>query len=270
MKPRSLLIAVPISLSILTSGCEDVVDMDLNHVEPKLVIEGLLYEYRTSFYLRQTTDFYAPSPYGTAVSGALIILSNEMGSADTLVELSSAGSYVPQTGRLFPFVTGRRYFASVAIDGQLYHASTTVPAPMPIDSLSVEYQEGGGFGTEEEAGYRLHVFFTDPADHDDYALIDLGDDYYYLYDGRYSDGNIVDYDYFLFTLKPYSYVGVQLRTMDRVTYEYFQTLAEVYVSSDLSDFTDATPSNPNSNWSGGALGYFGAFRATYKSIKTEP
>jgi hypothetical protein len=54
--------------------------------------------------------------------------------------------------------------------------------------------------------------------------------------------------------------------MDRVMYDYFQTLAEVWIYNEVTDFTDATPANPNTNWSGGALGYFGAFNATYLRV----
>ncbi len=52
-------------------------------------------------------------------------------------------------------------------------------------------------------------------------------------------------------------------------YYYFLTLAEVWASKDGGGSFDATPANPNTNWSGGALGYFGAFNVDRDGIIVE-
>lgn len=252
-------------LAVAIAGCEDVVDVELESVEPKLVIEGVLRPEYQYFRISRTTDFY--TPYDIVVPDADIIVADNVGHADTLWHTQS-GIYDFYTVNMLPLVAGRTYYATVTLDGQTYEASTTMPYQIAIDSLTDVYQEGGGIGADEDEGYRLHVFFKDVANRPDYVRITINnDDYYYLYDGRYSDGHDVDYDYFLYTFSPNRpYVYVELWTMDRVMYDYFQTLSEVYVSEDLSDFTDATPANPNSNWSNGALGYFGSFVGSAASI----
>jgi hypothetical protein len=188
-----------------------------------------------------------------------------LGHTEILEDVGS-GIYVVDYEQRWENSPGRTYRASVTVDGKTYEALTTMPEEIRIDSLRGEYQEGGGVGPEEDEGYRLHVFFTDPPDRPDSArLIPYNDKNYYLYNGRYSDGNVVEYDYF-FHAYPQGWRLVELRTMDRVMYDYFQTLAEVWIYNEVTDFTDATPANPNTNWSGGALGYFGAFNATYLRV----
>ena len=87
-------------------------------------------------------------------------------------------------------------WASVTVDGTKYEAFSTVPPRVAIDSLTFVYQEGGGLGLEEDEGYRIHVHFQDSPDYKDYAelWVDRGGTLrgeYYLYDGKFSDGNAI-------------------------------------------------------------------------------
>jgi hypothetical protein len=251
-------------------GCEDVVTVDLRDSEPKIVIEGLLLagSGESRFVISRTTDFYTPNAV-ELVSGATIVVSDDVGNVDTLVE-HAQGVY-----GFFSFFrpsAGRTYYAAVTVEGQTYVASTTTPERIEIDSIRTEYQEGGGIGTEEDEGYQLHVYFQDVADRSDYVRIKLGvngsySEYYYLYDGRYSDGNTVDYEYFFNVFEPGDWASVELHAMDRTMYYYFLTLDEVWAREDAGNFLDATPANPNTNWSGGALGYFGAFNISRQVIE---
>ncbi|MGB5137840.1 MAG: DUF4249 family protein, partial [Candidatus Zixiibacteriota bacterium] len=158
---------------------------------------------------------------------------------------------------------------TVTVEGTTYSATTTMPSLTLIDSLGFEYQKGGGIGSVEKEGYRLHVYFRDLPNREDYARVKLakyagGGFYtysdYFLYDGRFSDGNEIDYDYFFDVFQLTDDVSVELLSMDKAMYDYFLTLSEVAATEEGNSF-DATPANPNTNWSGGALGYFGAFNS---------
>ncbi len=257
--------------ALLFGGCEDVITVDLKNVEPKLVIEGVISdkELYEGFIITRTVDFYDPNLV-KGVPGADIEVSDDQGNTYEVVE------HVPGVYQFESFLiprAGRTYTAAVTIDGVTYTASSTMPAKIRIDSLSTEYQEGGGFGTDEDEGYRLHVYFDDVADRPDYARIRLRSNHstslnYYLYDGRYSDGNTIDYEYFFSVFQPGDNVTAELYTLDRTMYDYFLTLDEVWAREDNSGgFLDATPANPNTNWSNGALGYFGVFAVSTRAIE---
>jgi hypothetical protein len=54
-------------------------------------------------------------------------------------------------------------------------------------------------------------------------------------------------------------VSVFLQSIDKASYDYFNTLLEI-----SSDGQSTTPANPNTNISNGALGYFNAYAVRTK------
>lgn len=252
-------------------GCEDVIDLNLSSVEPRIVIEGVVdtpdqIHERCYFYITRTTDFYDPTVV-EGVSGALVVVTNDQGQADTLVGQSNDyGLYIRPVVRLFK--PRMNYTAVVTVEGQEYTAFATMPEYTPIDSIGFEYQSGGGYGIYTDEGYRLHVYFRDQPDSDDYARIELpprnGD--FYLYDGRFSDGNSIDYEYFLIVFPPGVSIDVTLTALEKPMFDYLVTLSEVAANVEGNSF-DVSPANPNSNWSNEALGYFGAFNKSVRSVE---
>ncbi|MGB5138388.1 MAG: hypothetical protein WBP29_07630, partial [Candidatus Zixiibacteriota bacterium] len=81
----SLTILFAIGASGMIIGCEDVVQVELNSTEPKLVIEGKLLKYLNwwNFRITRTVDFYEPHEI-IGVSGAMIIVKSDIGQVDTL------------------------------------------------------------------------------------------------------------------------------------------------------------------------------------------
>ena len=80
----------------------------------------------------------------------------------------------------------------------------------------------------------------------------IEDDNFWLYSDKYTDGNAQDYD-FPHTLEEGDDVYVELRHLDKSTYDYYRMLVDVI------DGGGVAPSNPISNFGDTALGYFGAF-----------
>jgi len=270
----SRMTALSFLVAVLFTGCEDVIQVDLETIESRVVIEGHLSNIygRSYFILSRTIDFYQPSA-ADRVSGAIIVVADDRGSVDTMFESESI------SGRYENFVVagraGHSYQATVLIDNRIYEAVTTMPEYIRIDSLGAEYQEGGGLGPEEDEGYRIHVYFTDKPGRPDYTWIKVWRNHksfwhFYLYDGKFSDGNLIDYNYFFDVCQVGDTATVQMLSMEKKIYDYFLTLREVLISDDGSNSFDATPANPNTNWSGGALGYFGAFNYSFdRMIITE-
>jgi hypothetical protein len=262
--------ALSVLFAVLFAGCEDVIQVDLETTEPRIVIEGHLSSWynRSYFVISRTTDFYQPGA-ADRISGAIIVVADDRGFADTMFESESVSGRYEN-----PIVTGRAghsYQATVLIDNRIYEAITTMPEFIRIDSLGAEYQEGGGLGPEEDEGYRIHVYFTDYPGRPDYTWIRPWRNHvqfgsFYLYDGKFSDGNLIDYNYFFDVFQVGDTATVQMFSMEKKIYDYFLTLREVLISDDGSNSFDATPANPNTNWSGGALGYFGAFNYSFDRL----
>ena len=244
------------------TGCEDVVKVDLDNVEPRLVIEAYITDNPplAVAIITKSADFYDLSTF-SLVSGATVIIYDDLGAADTIPEYEH-GVYVSQS--VFAHV-GLTYTAEVTVDSVTYTAQASLPPPIDIDSLVTQYQPGGGFGYEADEGYRLHVFFTDhPAIEDFcYLKVQVNDsllDDYYLYDGKYSDGHIIDYERFGDVFELGDTMTVAIYTMDQAVYDYFSTLVNVIAYSGSGEQQyGGVPANPNTNWDNGALGYFAVF-----------
>ncbi len=260
IKSRYFILSVMIVVFMILTGCEDVIDLNVNNAEPHLVIESyVLDDPPLAMAIISRSSNYFGNIEIPMVSGATVVISDDAGNADTLFEFQE-GVYVNQYIR--PEV-GHTYTSTVTVDEVTYTASATLPEPLRIDSVSYEYQEGGGFGSEEDEGYILHVHFTDREDVEEFARFKITQndsvwEEYYLYSDFYSDGNDIDFNYFYDVFQLGDTVEVEVYSMDETVYEYFEILSDVAIYEEGVE-VEGEPGNPLTNWDNGALGYFGAF-----------
>lgn len=262
-----------IYLSILfaLTSCEEVIELDLANTEPQVVIEGIVTD-QTGPYtvtISKTTDFYKTNffPAGT---GATVKIADSEGNLDTLVEVE-AGVY--RTTDL-QGVAGRTYNLTVEFDGEIYTASSTIPADkIMIDSLAYAFEEKSLFNDE---GYFVTNYFTDLIvarnyfrlnifvngapfmfENDDEELVE--DNNFWLIDDKYFSGNQIEYGFPLKLVEGDS-VYVELHNLDKSTYDFYTTLVQVFDNGGMA------PSNPITNLNNSALGYFAAFSVDSASI----
>jgi hypothetical protein len=265
-KKQIMAIAIAVTSPLLLS-CEDVIKVDLNNVAPRLVIEGVISDKpgQSKFEISKAVDFFNPSIF-PSVSGAEVVISDNLGNVDTLHE-SQSGVY---TADSLIGVIGRTYIANVTIDSVTYSASSQMEHTIAIDSMQTEYQPGGGIGSEEDEGYKLQVYFSDRPNIDDWARIHIvkNDSLlagYFLYDDQFSDGNYIEYEGFERVFVEGDTLKVDILSMDEPVYDYFYSLYSVVAGTDGSE-PQLAPTNPSSNWSNDALGYFGAFAVSSDTI----
>src|SRR6201998_4229982 len=148
-----------ISFFLLMTGlysCTKVIHINLNDSSPQLVIEGSITDSAGpySIKLSKTVNFEDPNVF-PAVSGAFITITDANASIiDTLTE-TVAGTY--QT-HIIQGIPGHTYLLNVFTGGQDYTSTSTMPMPVPLDSLTFITQNNFGTNTI----YAV-VNFQDPA-----------------------------------------------------------------------------------------------------------
>jgi hypothetical protein len=240
-------------------SCEKVIDIDLNDAEAKLVIEGNIDDEGGPFTIRisRTISFSDPNVF-PGVSGAQIIISDNEGNTETLVE-TTPGVYPINS---IIGAVGKTYNVSIGVDGFSFQTSCKMPQRTEIDTLRVEE---GFFGAFK---YLTVVFQDDPNTENYYRLIkvingEMKKDINLLSDAL-TNGELFEAPLFFFgsdSLSSGDVVEVIMHGIDKVNYDFLRTLNET-----LNVGVSATPANPLSPFSPNALGYFSAHAVSRKTV----
>ncbi len=253
-------------------ACEDIIDVELKDAEHQIVIDAKLYDNSfqgTIINISESMDYFGSFEYKT-VSGAQVRILDENGTELTKVEETqeNSGNYRSS----FFGKAGHSYTLDVQYNNKTYTATAEMKSAIKIDTLYADTVPV--FPYQEPGPYFLHCLTTNPVNQRDYMQFVLYINMkpmqtFYLYDDLLSDGNTLDYKYFEETPLPGDTVIVELRTMDKILYDY--TYALSLASADGAGGPPTTPFNPESNISGGALGYFGVYAvdAKYLVLKDE-
>ena len=154
--------------SVLFSSCEDVIDVDLNNAEPKLVIDGIIKWQKGTTGAEQviklslTNDFFTNDIL--AANGASVTITNSLNETFIFLEDGVTGNYICNN---FNPVIGETYSLVVVYNGELYSATNTFIAGPPI--LNVQQEIAQGFGGEDEI--EVKYFFQDNGSEDNYYLL---------------------------------------------------------------------------------------------------
>ena len=254
----------------LFSGCQQVVSVDLNTANPRIVVEGTIKDQPGpySVFLSMTGSYFDTTLVDPPISHAQVVITDDLGNRDTLKEVIS-GAY--QSSKLIG-VSGRTYTLTVKADSKEYMATSSMPLKVFIDSLyAVPRHSVGG-----ESGYDIYVVFKDPPELGNYYRINarssavipadsIDGRRYRLFTDKLTNGNeMTERIRAGRNVSSGDTITIELCTIDKASYDYYHTLSDI-LSSDRSP-TSLSPANPNSNISGDALGYFAAFTVDTKKI----
>lgn len=236
----------------LLSSCEEVIELPLKDPEAKLVIEGQVSSLGTVQEVRvsEVLPFDAEQRM-KEVEGARVFLNEDNGDWFRLNE-TAPGRYQING---FQGRSGKRYGLRVEVDGKLYHAYSTMPEEVRIDSTGISVN------TFDNARQTPMVVFQDPPDVKNYYFFDIiiNDQALtslFLYNDKFNDGKYIyqNLDDFELDLQPGDRVLVELRNIEESTFNFWDGVRS---QGGLS----ASPGNPPSNISDGALGHFSAYAA---------
>ncbi len=255
---------------VVFASCEDVIDVDLDDAEPRLVIEASLDWEKGTAGNEQTINLSMSTPYfntgeDTSVSGAVVTVTNTNSGAIFTFNDQNDGSYTVDN---FVPVIGDTYRLDVSYAGENYEATETLMSVTDINSITQSIE--GGFDDEL---LEVNVYFDDPEDEENYYLIryyEEGDLFPYFEDisDEFVNGNEIhdffekddDEDNGEAAFQPGDVVYIELYGISEQYYNYMRLLIEQYYSggdpfssnSALIRGNCINPTNPEQY----AFGYF--------------
>jgi hypothetical protein len=251
-----------ILLSTLAAGlftsCQKVIDIDLNSKDPQIVIEGNITDLAGPYTvtITQTVNFSESNVF-PGVSGATVVLSDNLGNSETLTEIST-GVYQTSTMQGVP---GRTYTLMVSSNGKTYTAQSTMVSKTPLDTLLLEPNQSFG------SPYYIIPVFRDSAGISNYYrclewINGKRNSANFLYDDQFNDGlyngqPLLDFNTEFSTGDT---IDVELQCLDKAAYQYFYSLEQT------TSGQSGAPANPVSNWDNHALGYFSAHTVSRKQV----
>jgi len=239
-----------------SSACKRTVQVRLDDAPPQVVIEGEITNQPGPYQVKitRTVSFSDPNTFPPVTGATVEIMDSTNGNSYVLSE-SSPGVY---TSNDFAGIPAHTYRLRVQADGLQYAASSTMPATVPLDSVS--FAVNTNFNGKKELN--AVVNFQDPPgkvnyyqfiEHLNGRLIPN----IFVFEDRLSDGRHIEQP--LFNDSSYLQKGdtLQLRMycIDKNIYNYFFSLLQVTANN---GFQSASPDNPVTNITGGAVGYFSA------------
>lgn len=175
---------------LLLISCEDVIELNLNTAEPRLVIDASLTWLKDTtgnnqlIRLTQTVSYYSTTVL--PASGAIVTVTDTKNNTFNFIEEKDTGIYINQS--FIPVINGV-YNLKIVYKNDIYTASEIL---MPVVSIDkIEQKNNAGFsGNETE----IKAFYTDPKNIKNYYLFEfinsnLNRASFDVYDDEFTDGN---------------------------------------------------------------------------------
>lgn len=179
-----------LSVLLFQTSCEDVIEVDLNNADPRLVIEASINWYKGTSGNEQAIKLSLTAPYFEdtipPANGATVTVTDQNNTVYTFNEEGTNGIY--KNYNFTPEINGT-YTLSVSYNNEIYSATEKFIAVVPIDFVD-QNNEGGFSGDEIE----LKAYYTDPADETNFYFFEFRSNIPVIpslsvYDDRFNNGN---------------------------------------------------------------------------------
>jgi hypothetical protein len=234
LKSKALTI-VSLLFVLVFSSCEDVVNLDLETGEAKLVVDAEIIWKKGTAGNEQVIKISKMAPYYNnttpKVSGAQVRIENNGGDVFTFNE-TEPGIYVCTN---FVPVLNADYKLFVTAEGQSFTATEKLTSVTPIDK--VEQALVPDFGGEDVI--ELTFYYKDPADQANFYLTDYQSEFllfpeYELTDDELFNGNDISTRFSNEDMKPGNTVEITHRGISKGFYNYMKLILEVYDGNPFS------------------------------------
>jgi len=255
MKRINIICIITVLLLFITASCTKVIDLKLGDKTGELVIEANIVntDGPQVVQLSRNVPFTSTNTY-PAVSGATVVITDDE-NTDVVLDEGPAGFY---SAAQFTGTPGKTYHLSVTTDGKVYKATSTMPRPVTLDSVSTTDSQFNK-GKNQKV---LTVHFSDPPNiANQYRFIlyvnSVQVKTIFAFDDDFSDGRNVNIDLFEndIDIFPGDVVSIEMECIDKPVYTYWFTQQQQQANNPGGG---VAPSNPPTNITPTTLGYFSA------------
>lgn len=171
-------------------SCEEVIDVDLNSANPRLVIDGSINWFKNTTGNEQSITLTLSAPFFDdqvpPANDAIVSITDSNDNIFNFIEDGNTGVYYNNT---FIPVLNEIYTLNINYNNEDYTASEILKSVASIDF--VEQNDQGGFTGEN---IELKAYYTDPADEENYYLFEFISDIpvvpaLEVYEDRFTNGN---------------------------------------------------------------------------------
>lgn len=266
---------------VVLAGCDEPYVLDVNQVEPKIIIEGLVTD-KPGYQMvkvSRSVGFYSD---GTTpkITNAVVTVEDDLGEVITFTHnprnhTDSAGIYLPSK----PFVgkQGRTYTLHVNADGKDFEASDELLPVISMDSLKYrvnEFQEDDP--NEDGKIYELLMYAREPQNVKNFYLFKFyrNDSLTYFNDTDiyYSDDELLAENINGATSPVYygkdDQAVVEVYSLSKVGYIYYNDLFSI-LNGDSGGMFGPIPASPRTNLNNGAIGFFQVSAIDISAVKIE-
>ncbi len=171
-------------------SCEDVIDVDLNESEPRLVIEASINWFKGTQGNEQAIKLSLSAPFFEEdvppANGAIVQVFDSNDNVYNFIEDGNTGIY--RNNSFIPIIDDT-YTLNILYEDEQYTAIETLKSVVPIEF--VEQINDGGFSGED---IELKAFYTDPANIENFYFFEFISDVSVVpnlevYEDRFTDGN---------------------------------------------------------------------------------
>lgn len=243
------------------TSCEDVIEIDLNEGDTRIVIEAQLTDLSNFQQIRvsQTVPFSEAVKSKAIIDAQVLVADNE--GRNYYFQHTENGVYVKPD---FKPVAGRTYRLEIKVANEVYASSCKMPAYVEVDSIGVVKEK-----IFKDDYYFATFKFNDPENEDNYYKYDLAINkgpfkFSATYNDKFNNGRYVthqigDRDEDVF---PGDSLTVRRYCVDKAVYKYWNEFQ-------MTNPGSAAPANPTSNISNNALGYFSVASAKQYGMLVE-
>lgn len=253
-----------LSLVTLFVSCEDVIEVDLDNIEPKIVIEAVINDLGEgcSVKISKTADYFEPGDYSN-VSDAIVTVTANNNQTFDFIETDPGVYFSDELQGL----SNTTYSLNVLVNNESYDAEVHFPEKVDIEKLTFEETP---LYMDFEGGYVVNCHLRDPFEAENFYRLkaykinspETANKSKVLYNDDFVEGNSIELQYFDEQYFENDTVVVELHTLDKSTYQYYNTL---FLLED-NIFGSANPSNPKTNLNNDALGFFAAYSVSRDTI----
>ncbi|SFD38278.1 DUF4249 domain-containing protein [Algibacter pectinivorans] len=214
-------------ISLLVTSCEDVIDVNLNTADPRLVIDASILWNTETTGSTQLIQLSLTAPYFSdtipPATGATVTVTDSSNEVFNFTEEDATGKYINIE---FTPKENEDYTLTILYNNETYTATETMTSVVPIEY--VEQKNDGGFSGEE---IEIKAYYQDPAEVQNYYLfdffvVDRETASIEVYDDEFTDGNEIFAFYSNEDLKAGDTLVIRNSGISQRTYEFFNILLQ--------------------------------------------